>query len=412
MLFMRISTLALLLGALFLATTTQAQTTDDILKLMVKKGTISEQEADSLRSEYATKQHRADAIADSFPLRLGRSLSLSGYSQVVYTNYEHQLPGKYTDGFSIKRARLDFQGHFSSQFDYRLLVDFVGQSGANGTAPTGGQLISPFLVEAYIVYKPFDFLNIKAGQMIVAFSQENMTQDRNLDLIERSQVVNALVARKGDAANGLVDSLGNQNGRDIGIQAGGSLGKVSDRYLFDYYFQLLDGAGINTLDNNSSKDIDARLVFHPLKELAIGGSYYDGYDRFTSNLNRDQKRTRWGADLVFAEDNYSLKGEYIKGQEGSGVANKNTGNPGLTTHDGWFAQAGYFVIPRHLEGFFRYDWYDPNTAKTQVKSTYYDFGLSYFFNVWTKLQLYYSLRNQQGPTVTNNLFEAQLQLAF
>jgi phosphate-selective porin OprO/OprP len=410
--FMRLSTIALLLGALFLSISSQAQTTDDILKLMVKKGTISEQEADSLRSEYATKQHKADAIADSFPLRLGRSLSLSGYSQVVYTNYAHQLPGKYTDGFSIKRARLDFQGHFSSQFDYRLLVDFVGQSGANGTASTGGQLISPFLVEAYIVYKPFDWLNIKAGQMIVAFSQENMTQDRNLDLIERSQVVNALVGRKGDAANGLVDSLGNQNGRDIGIQANGSIGKTNDHYLLDYYFQLLNGAGINSLDNNSSKDIDARLVFHPLKELAIGGSYYDGYDRFTSNLTKDQKRIRWGADLAFTEDNYSLKGEYIKGQEGIGVANKNTGNPGLTTHDGWFGQAAYFFIPRHLEGIFRYDWYDPNTVKTNVKSTYYDFGLSYFFNVWTKLQLYYSLRNQQGATVNNNLFEAQLQLAF
>src|SRR3984957_1581033 len=275
---MRLATISLLTASLFLSVIARAQTTDDILNLLTKKGTISEQEADSLSSEYATKQHRADAIADSFPLRLGRSLSLSGYSQVVYSNYEHQLPGKYTDGFSIKRARLDFQGHFSSQFDYRLLVDFVGQSGANGTAPTGGQLISPFLVEAYIVYKPFDFLNIKAGQMIVDFSPENMTQDRNLDLIERSQVVNALVARKGDAANGLVDSLGNQNGRDIGIQANGSIGKLSNHYLLDYYFQLLDGAGINTLDNNSSKDVDARLVVHSLKELAIGGAHYDGYD--------------------------------------------------------------------------------------------------------------------------------------
>ena len=142
---------------------------------------------------------------------------------MVYQNFEHPVAGKYHDGFSIKRARLDFQGHFSSQFDYRLLVDFVGQSGANGTAPTGGQLISPFLVEANITYKPFTWLNVKAGQMIVEFSQENVTQDRNLDLIERSQVVNALVARKGDAANGLVDSIGNQNGRDIGIQLNGSL---------------------------------------------------------------------------------------------------------------------------------------------------------------------------------------------
>src|SRR5580704_6916243 len=275
---MRLSIPALLLGSVFLTSITQAQTADDILNILTKKGTLSEKEADSIRHESAVKQHQNEASADSFPLRLGRSLSLSGYSQVIYQNFEHPVAGKYYDGFTIKRARLDFQGHFSSQFDYRVLVDFVGQSGANGTAPTGGQLISPFLVEAYIVYKPFTFLNIKAGQMIVAFSQENMVQDRNLDLIERSQVVNALVARKGDAANGLVDSLGNQNGRDIGVQLGGSIGKIQDYYLLDYAFQLLDGAGINTLDNNQSKDIDARLVFHPLKWINVGGSYYDGYD--------------------------------------------------------------------------------------------------------------------------------------
>src|ERR1700744_319538 len=238
---MRFSTIAFSFIALFFFGALRAQTTDDILKILTKKGTITAAEADSIRGEYATKQRHSEESADSFPLRLGRSLSLSGYSQVVYQNFEHPAAGKYYDGFSIKRARLDFQGHFSSQFDYRLLVDFVGSSGANGTAPTGGALISPFLVEAYVVYKPFTFLNFKAGQMILAFSQENMTQDRNMDLIERSQVVNALVARKGDAANGIVDSIGNQNGRDIGIQLNGSIGHVRDFYLVDYTLQLLDG---------------------------------------------------------------------------------------------------------------------------------------------------------------------------
>ncbi len=264
---MRLFITPLLFGLLFLTGIARAQTTDDILNILTRKGTLTDREADSIRKEYATKQRRSEASSDSFPLRLGRSISLSGYSQAVYQNFEHPAPGKYYDGFSIKRARLDFQGHFSSQFDYRLLVDFVGSSGANGSAPTGGALISPFLVEAYVIYKPFTFLNIKAGQMIVAFSQENMTQDRNLDLIERSQVVNALVARKGDAANGLVDSLGNQNGRDIGVQAGGRLFRIRDTYLFDYALQLLNGAGINSLDNNQSKDIDARLVIHPLKNI-------------------------------------------------------------------------------------------------------------------------------------------------
>jgi phosphate-selective porin OprO/OprP len=400
---------SLLLGSLLWTMTAQAQTADDILNILTKKGAITEKEADSIRRESAVRLRQSEATADSFPLRLGRSISLSGYTQAVYQNFEHPVAGKITDGFTIKRARLDFQGHFSSQFDYRLLVDFVGQSGANGTAPTGGQLISPFLVEAFIVYKPFTWLNVKAGQMIVEFSQENITQDRNLDLIERSQVVNALVARKGDAANGLVDSIGNQNGRDIGIQLNGSLFRAQGRYLLDYYAQLLDGAGINTLDNNQSKDFDARLVLHPLRFLSLGGSYYDGFDRFTGTLTKDQLRTRWGLEADLELNNLSVKSEYIHGQDGS--TNLKTGAT-ATLHQGWYGQVGYFILPRHLQGVFRYDWYDPNTAKSQVNSTYYDFGLNYFFNVWTKVQVYYSLRNQQGPTINNNMFEAQLQLAF
>ena len=412
MLFMRASTIPLLIGTLFWTVSARAQSADDILRLMVKKGAITEKEADSLRGDYSARRHREEATADSFPLRLGRSISLSGYTQAVYTSYQHPQPGKYADGFSIKRARLDFQGHFSSQFDYRLLVDFVGQSGANGTAPTGGQLISPFLVESNITYKPFDFLNVKAGQMIVAFSQENMTQDRNLDLIERSQVVNALVGRKADAASGLVDSIGNQNGRDIGIQVNGSLIRTQDSYLLDYFVQLLDGAGINTLDNNPSKDIDARLVLHPFKHLTLGGSWYNGTDRFTGSPSKDQKRSRWGAELALNYERFSVKGEYIRGQEGSSTVSHPQGGSGITQHEGWYGQAGYFVLPHKLQAVIRYDFYDPNTAKDQVKSTFYDLGLNYFFNVWTKLQVYYSLRNQQGIAVNNNLFEAQLQLAF
>lgn len=406
---MRIFITALFLGSLLWTTTAHAQTADDILNILTKKGTLTQQEADSIRHESAVHLRQTEAIADSFPLRLGRSLNLSGYSQVVYQNFEHPVAGKITDGFSIKRARLDFQGHFSSQFDYRLLVDFVGQSGANGTAPTGGQQISPFLVEANITYKPFTWLNVKAGQMIIEFSQENITQDRNLDLIERSQVVNALVARKGDAANGLVDSVGNQNGRDVGIQLNGSLFRTKDRYLLDYYVQLLDGAGINTLDNNQSKDLDARLVLHPLRVLSLGGSYYDGFDRFTGTPTKDQLRTRWGLEADLELNNLAIKSEYIHGQDGT--TNLKTGTS-ATLHQGWYGQVGYFILPRHLQGVFRYDWYDPNTAKSQVNSAYYDFGLNYFFNVWTKVQVYYSLRNQQGPTINNNMFEAQLQLAF
>ncbi len=138
--------------------------------------------------------------------------------------------------------------------------------------------------------------------------------------------------------------------------------------------------------------------------MSIGGSYYNGNDRFTTSTTRDQKRIRWGAELAMDLNAVSLKAEYIRGEEGNS-------NP--IVHQGWYGQAACYIVPKYLQGVFRYDSYNSDlAAKSPVNSTYYDIGLNYFFNVWTKVQVYYSLRNQQGPALNNNMFEAQLQLAF
>jgi phosphate-selective porin OprO/OprP len=379
----------------------QGQSTDDLLNILTKKGTITASEADSIRSNYASRQREADTRLDSFPLSLGRVLHLSGYTQVRYQNY--QQSGKY-DEFDIRRARLDFQGDFSQKWGYRLLIDFVGATGAAGSAPTGGALVSPTLLDGFIAYKPFDFLKITAGQFTIPFSLQNLTQDRSLETVDRSQVVSALVARKGDPSNGLIDSIGNQNGRDIGIQISGSFLRAQNHFLVDYYIALLNGAGINTVDNNQSKDIDARIVLHPFKVFDIGASYYNGFDKFTSSPTKSQNRIRLGYEAALNWDLLSVKGEYISGQEGNA-------NP--IKHSGWYVQTSYFLWKKHLQGVFRYDVYDPNTLKLKSteNSTYYVFGLNYFFNVWTKIQVNYS-RRVETPAVNNDVFTVQLQLAF
>src|SRR5258705_12826863 len=131
-------------------------------------------------------------------------------------------------------------------------------------------------MDDYISYKATDFLKITAGQFLIPFSEESLTPDRSLETVDRSQVVSALVARKGDISNGLVESIGNQNGRDVGLMVNGSLIKIENRHVVDYWLALVNGAGINTLDNNSAEDIGGRRIFHPFKILDIGGSYYNG----------------------------------------------------------------------------------------------------------------------------------------
>jgi hypothetical protein len=202
----------------------------------------------------------------------------------------------------------------------------------------------------------------------------------------------------------LIDSIGNQNGRDIGIMVNGSLIKFQNRYFMDYYLALLNGTGINTLDNNQFKDVNARLVFHPFKILDVGVSYYNGFDEFFTSPGKSQERVRLGTEFALNYNLLSVKGEWIQGKEGNS-------NP--LVHQGWYLQGSYFLWPKHLQGVFRYDTYNANQDKSKEleTSTYYVFGLNYFFNVWTKVQMEYSLRTE-NPVIKNNVFALQLQLGF
>src|SRR5450631_2197414 len=145
-------TLLAIFTLFFFCKNSMGQTTAELLNLLTQKGTITQKEADSIRAEYNKKQEAIETKSDSFPLSIGRLLRLSGYTQIGYQNFQEPANN---NGFTIRRARLDFQGDFSTKLGYRILVDFVGVSGASGSAPTGGTLFSPALLDAYISYKAF-----------------------------------------------------------------------------------------------------------------------------------------------------------------------------------------------------------------------------------------------------------------
>lgn len=409
---MRLKTTFIFLGLSLFFSTVKAQSNNDILNLLVQKGTITQLEADSLRADDALKQQDIKAKQKIFPVNSGgKLLQIDGYTQVWFQDFQRQTSNP-QNGFSIKRARLDLKGSFDPKFDYRLQVDFVGSSAQTGAvsgnslvAPTGGSLLSPTLLDGYIVYKPFrDYAKFTAGQFYIPFALENVTPDNTLEIIDRSQVVEALVARKGDPSNGLVDSVGNQNGRDIGIQANGSVISYNGGNLVDYYIAYLNGAGIDVADNNKNKDISTRLVVHPLSFIDIGASYYNGYDKFTGGTSGD--RFRWGGELAINYKAFDLRSEIITGQDGNTLAKH-------IDHQGGYIQAGYFFVPKKLQIVAKYDTYDPNTNAMGLQSTYYILGVNYIFNSWSKIQVNYRKADGKGSVNSNNdLVYTQFQIQF
>jgi phosphate-selective porin OprO and OprP len=359
----------------FFIQTGHSQTTNDVLNLLIQKGAITQDEADSLRSEAAIKQQETDAKRKSFPVNAGKSLLISGFTQVRYQNQEQS--GK-KSGFDIRRARLDFRANISPYFGFRLLPEFAGASAR--------------ILDGYAEVKLADYFNLTIGQQKVALSRENQESDNKYDFLDRSQVVTALVARGNDV-------IGDHNGRDIGIQANGSLFVLGNHPLIEYWIGIFNGAGINASENNTSKDASARLLLHPVAGLDIGGSYYDGVGKYgTTAVNHG--RTRWGVELRYELQGFFIQGEYLKGKD----------NP--DTKYGYYGEAAYYILPQKLQVLARYDVYEPNKAKNNDVSTVYTGGINYNFNSTTRLLLTYNAKKKEGGSSNSNYAVAQFLIGF
>jgi phosphate-selective porin len=352
------------------------QTTEELINLLIQKQVISQTDADSLRAENALKAQADKEKQNKFQLYTGKPVTLSGYTQVRFISQQEAFKPDYLD---IRRARLDFKAQINEHFDSRLQVEFAG---------------TPKILDAILNYKYRDWLKFSAGQFYIPFSAENTTSDNKLELIDRSQVVNALAGRDKDV-------IGNQNGRDLGIQASGSIVRINDRFLADYYIGGFNGAGINTADNNESKDFSGRLVLHPLKNLDLGGSYYNGYDIWGTPA-KEHVRKRNGAELSYTYLFATIKGEFIQGLD-AGVE-KN----------GWYAQLSAFIYKKNIQLVAKYDTYDPNIdpEKKDDSSTNYVFGVNLNFNNWSKLQINYINRAEEGKQINNDVITVQIQLSF
>jgi phosphate-selective porin len=374
----------LILTILFSAIISKAQSNDELLNLLIKKNLLTQQEADSLRSDLALKeqQKRDKDKENQHNIFIGsRALQISGLVQARYQGFAQS---GVNNAFDLHRARLDAKGSITDQWSYEVYTEFAG---------------SAKLIDAYTAYKFADYLKFTAGQFKLPFSAESLVSDSQLELIDRSQGVEALVSRSKDV-------IGNSNGRDLGAQVSGSFAKINDRYLFDYAFGVFNGAGYNvTADNNNHKDISGRLVVHPVKNFDFGGSIYEGEDipLATPKVPNPvtQARNRYGFDGRYVIGALSLTAEYIHGTDAA------------IHRDGWFAQAGYFVVPKFLQLVAKYDTYDPNKLITTDRSTIYYGGVNFVFNSWTKLAVDYLYKREGAPTqVKNNIIEAQLQIAF
>ncbi len=235
---------------------------------------------------------------------------------------------------------------------------------------------------------------------------------RSTDVMMAGKV--AVVAGYGDVGKGSAASLRGAGARVIVTEIDPicALQAAMDGYPVKRMETAIPEADI-VVTATGNKDIVDRLVISPWEWLHFGGSYRTGHIGEQVTVDGDwvqKKRTRTAFELSIEKYNFLLQGEYIMGTDigdfdsGGGCGGKST-EATLPEYDknGYWGALMY-TTPWSLQAIIKYETYDPDGTTY----TYFDkvqnfeqntitFGLNYFINDWTRVQINY-LYNSEGKT--------------
>ena len=293
--------------------------------------------------------------------------------------------------FVFNRARIGATGSIPYDFSYYVVAELSPTFTGN-----------PYLLDAFISYNRFSWAKMAVGQFKSPFSLELQTGCHKLNTIYRSQAVLELASPL----------------RDMGFTVFGG----NDTTFIKYQAGIMNGVGLNNVDDNGGKDFVGRLLFQPFgakKILAIGGSFRYGTAKPQDvTATTQDTHLRYGFEANFKMKNFTLQGEYIYGNdEGSYTTGGGCGGPGTVVQgsierNGWYFTAMYMTSIR-LQPVIKYEYFDSDISQTDQFKYITTLGVNYFFNDWTRLQANYLLVNSQaGEDKLNNQLMLQLQVVF
>jgi len=369
---------AALLATAFVGQVASAKSLEDVLK---EKGVITEADYKEV-----TKVKPLDyKLGKGFTLTSADEkfqLSIGSQMQIRYTMFDQDRAGNPTSltgsgdksQFQLKRIKLNLNGYaFTKDLTYKVTYSFHNNS----------------LEETFLNYRLIDEAQFRLGQDKVQFGRQWITPSSQNEFVETTHVTDAFKA-----------------GYDSGISVNGKIAKGLAYYSIGGY----NGAGQNTLRNARDNAFAARAVVNPLGDMAygeadvdnskkplvsIGSSFYrntlNSYEiavpsaspaqaglsnlnfnsstgwfgiRQTSTVNTvasGRQITGEAVDFNTAEVDAAFKwrglfaqAEYFWAQADGQSTDK------IARAQGYYVQAGYFIIPSKLEVAARYAYLDPD----------------------------------------------------
>lgn len=310
-------------------------------------------------------------------------IKIFGY---VQPEYDYTLSDPAESTFKFRRARIGVRGRVLEDFTYYFMLE---------TSPFIGGVGSAYLMDAFVTWDKYNWARIAVGSYKQPFGLEVQTPCNSLLTIDRAIVSDQLVVPQ----------------RDYGISLWG--GNVNTR--LNYALALMNGSGINKLDNNNKKDIVARVTYKLFHFMTLGGSFRYGYPKLN---NDDDDRTTYGGEVLLDFNNLHIQGEYIydEGAYDPG-ADAGCGSEPLALgkkRDGAYGMVWYDT-KWNLQPVFKYEFFDQDLDLKDVPYRYSErmtFGLNYFFSKSVRLQLNYQANIETVINEDNDKFLAQIQVIF
>ena len=304
------------------------------------------------------------------------------------------------DRFRVRRARINLAGEFAEQFDFKLEGDFaqsdVGLTVRDATGRTLGSNSTRTAFGAtdlFVNWHRYPEFQIKVGQYKAPFGFEQISPDPKLSTLERSQVTSALTPE-----------------RQVGIQIWGKpFANVfpEQKDLLIYYAGVFNGNGRNvSVNDNSEFMYVGRLELQPWKGNLAGAETWvrfgaDGLSSLDENgtvlspagtlrvngdgslssftANSGAERTGYGFDGAFHWGPFDLIGEYLSERYEARMVNGIAPSFADFRADGYYLQGTYFIIPRKLQLFAKYETFDPGqVANDDITSV--TGGLNYYIH--------------------------------
>lgn len=359
---------------------------NELLKKLVEKNILTQSEADSLKTEPIKEKsgnpenNMTEKIRQAFNTPYMR---FGGYGLFLY---------RYSDLSEVKHSAepkvvfLSVRGELTKTLRYFILTEFV----------------SPRVYEFYGEWAPAEQFNLKFGQSKIPLSLENQMSLTEIEGVSNTRSISALMGMRDDVLweyNKI-----NSTGRDIGVKAYGSLFKTQTHNLLNYDIGIYQGTGMNTRENNNSKDLAINLMFQPVKDFRIGGGAYFGeahYVKPGETIEDNHVRNRWIVSSDYRSGRVYARAEWIKANDG-GIAKEGLHGMGL-----------YYFVPKKLNAFAKVDYLNQN-KDINSEVVEYTLGANYYFYGLCRLQLnyIYSDYSKSWGARNSNVVMGQLQIVF